>query len=1384
MVELGTYLQGKLGKLTRPAQAVRKAVFVPPHEYLRQHQPWYERWHNHRWHNHVHYGVLAIFVLALVFNSHLASASGSWTQTDWSGGVGASTSTQYSAASNVDTSIGGQAALTSVAGWSPTYTAWSKRQSVTITNTGSAQTDYQVKLSITYDSDMNADFSDLRFTNSSGTVLPYWVETKTDSTSATVWVKVDSLGGNTTTDIYMYYGNASATTASDGNNVFLLFDDFSSGSIDTNKWTLQNNTNLQSIVSGELNIGPGSQAWNQAIYSTAAFPRSDLSFEMKYRWPTNIPSYDALMMGWDDGGASYANLVYGYYNDGNCSSPCPIQVYESANYRGVVTGGFAVGTQYLTRIRMRASGGAYYEQSSDGGQTWTLSYTSTFSTATNLHPGWALYSGTHIFDDVRVRKWMTTEPTSSYSAEVQQVSSSGTLTSAIFDAGVQSDWGTLSFNTTLPAGTTLTVKVRSGNAADLSDATAFGSCSTISSGSDATTACAPDKTRYAQYLVTFTGPGTSTPTLQDITLGYAFSDLIPPTTNASAVVMKASPTGAAINSNDWTNAATPYFSWTAGVDDVGGSGIKGYCLYLGQDNTADPITTKGLLGTSPVDTAGACQFAVAGNSVDLSTSGYIGTAMSTSNSAYYLSVKALDNAGNVYNGSSAQFHFRFDNTPPTNPTFVTAPSQFVSSKDVTLTWPINGNDAPFDNNSGLVGLQYRIGSTGTWYGDSHTGAQDTTDLLTNDGSYETISNPDYTNLSEGNNIVYFRTWDLAGNYSPGYVTTVIKLNTSSPSSPQNVTPSPTINTTNSFAFSWLAPASFTGSAANLTYCYTINAVPNSSNCTYTAAGVTSLPAGAYATQPGDNTIYVVAKDEAGNINYATAASATFNANTAAPGVPLNLDIADISVKATSNWKLALSWEEPTDVGAGVASYKVYRSTNGTSFSQVASTSGTSSVDGGLSQLTYYYKVKACDSANNCGAFTNVVSKLPTGKFTSPATLVSGPSASASNRKATINWTTDRTSDSRIQYGTQTGQYFATEAASSDQVVAHSIQLTNLNPGTTYYYKAKWTDEDGNIGLSSEKTFTTLPAPSVKEVTVLNLGVSSATINFISKEAVQVKLYYGKSEGFGGVKTLNTSQAESTYSIALDSLDDGSKYFFKINTLDSDGNEYDGNIYSLETPARPHITNLRFQPVANEPTSTQSVTWTTNVPTTSELTYGVVGGSTKDALDTKLVTDHQMIIRELLDNSQYSLVASSRDAGGNLATSDTQVFKTALDTRPPAVTNIEAEPSIRGTGAEATGQIIVSWHTDEPATSQVAYGEGSGGSTYTNKTNEDATLSFDHVVIVSNLPTSKVFHFQPMSKDASGNQGLGEDQSTIIGKATDSVLSIIFNALQNIFGFKQ
>jgi hypothetical protein len=343
-------------------------------------------------------------------------------------------------------------------------------------------------------------------------------------------------------------------------------------------------------------------------------------------------------------------------------------------------------------------------------------------------------------------------------------------------------------------------------------------------------------------------------------------------------------------------------------------------------------------------------------------------------------------------------------------------------------------------------------------------------------------------------------------------------------------------------------------------------------------------------------------------------------------------------------------------------------------------------------------------------------------------------------------------------------------------------MDNLSAGTTYYYVAKWTDEDGNTGSSQEFSFTTAPAPSLKEVRTITVGLNSATIQFTSRNSTKVSLLYGKNEGFGGIKTINTSSAESTYSIELTGLDDGSKYFYKLITYDSEGGAYEGSVASFITPPRPHIFNLRFQPVAGEPTSTQQITWQTNVASSSSVTYGKIGTNGSEINDPKATTDHLIIIRDLEDDSQYFIIAQSRDGDGNLAVSDRQVFRTALDTRAPKISVITVESSIRGTGAEARGQIVVSWHTDEPATSQVAFAEGSDVATFNNRTAEDSAMAFEHIVIVSDLPTSKVYSVQPVSRDKSDNAGNGKVQSAIIGRASDSILTIVLETLRKVFGF--
>ena len=145
------------------------------------------------------------------------------------------------------------------------FPEWSYKKLISITGSSGAGTDYQIRLSISNALGADIDCSgnsenfpaaeddggDLRFSNSAeDEELSFWVESVVSGV-ATVWVKVgDDLG--TDRDIYMFYGNALATNASDGGGTFIFFDDFETGTINSSKWDV---TGTVAETGGAAKIG-------------------------------------------------------------------------------------------------------------------------------------------------------------------------------------------------------------------------------------------------------------------------------------------------------------------------------------------------------------------------------------------------------------------------------------------------------------------------------------------------------------------------------------------------------------------------------------------------------------------------------------------------------------------------------------------------------------------------------------------------------------------------------------------------------------------------------------------------------------------------------------------------------------------------------------------------------------------------------------------------------------------------------------------------------------------------------------------------------------------------------------------------------------------------
>ncbi|HCC84652.1 MAG TPA: hypothetical protein DEP87_03135 [Candidatus Pacebacteria bacterium] len=859
----------------------------------------------------------------------------------------------------------------------------------------------------------------------------------------------------------------------------------------------------------------------------------------------------------------------------------------------------------------------------------------------------------------------------------------------------------------------------------------------------------PVTTQGILWQAILDGDGSQAVTLSEVSIG-GIADTTAPN-NPDTLTALSAAGGSAITTDTWYAGTAPVFSWS-GASDSGGAGVAGYYVYFGTDETADPLT------------AGTLQ-----ESATYSASGL------TSGATYYLRIKTKDSAQNVSGVTWAPFNYQIDSTAPTNPSTISvSPAGYAASDEFTFTWL-----AASDAGSAVAGYQYKTGTSSGVLADWSATTTAIT-LTLSDIAYQTDANS-----------FYLRTVDAAGNVSSP-LEALYYFAGEGASVPLALGVNPASNTENSFAFSWSAPETYLGDASALTYCYTVNTLPSVVTCSFTSAGATSLSASAFATQTGINTFYLVAKNSSesgGAINYGAYTSVTFTANTTAPGIPLNADIADVSVKNTSSWKLALSWEAPADAGSGVASYEIYRSADGTTFTEIATTTGIAYVDTGLEQQEYSYKVRACDNVANCGAYSSTVSLLPNGKYTEAANLSSGPTTSAiTTKQATISWVTDRNADSKVQYGTGAGSYFTSEPSNSTATTDHSIILTNLTPGTTYYYRVKWTDEDGNTGVSAEKTFTTDPAPTAQDVAVRRVGLSSATVQFITTGASSVKIFFGKTTSFGGVVTLATSTAEGSYTVDLADLEDGVKYYYKLNMFDAEGNEYEGTILSFETPPRPKVNAVKIQQVKNTAQPTVLISWTANTPTSSIVTYYPQDNPSqaRDEVNVALQSgEHKMLVRNLNPETPYVLVVKGRDRTGNEATSEPQYFTTATDTRPAKISDLKVESSILTTtnsgNQEATAQLTVTWTTDESTTSQVEFGEGTGA-VYSQKTQEDKNFTINHLVVISGLSPSRVYHLRALSTDVAGNVGESIDTVTITPKATDNALDLVVSNLQQVFGF--
>jgi phosphodiesterase/alkaline phosphatase D-like protein len=209
------------------------------------------------------------------------------------------------------------------------------------------------------------------------------------------------------------------------------------------------------------------------------------------------------------------------------------------------------------------------------------------------------------------------------------------------------------------------------------------------------------------------------------------------------------------------------------------------------------------------------------------------------------------------------------------------------------------------------------------------------------------------------------------------------------------------------------------------------------------------------------------------------------------------------------------------------------------------------VDGTNGLYRYGPSAFPTDSYRGSNYWVDVVFQpIPDG---TPPIIGQVSASSVGTSQATINWTTDEWATSQVEYGT-TGAFGSFTQQDSRLTTAHAVILSNLLPGTTYHYRVRSRDGSGQLTVSPEFTFVTLPdfaAPIVSNVSSL-VGSINATIMWQTDEMADGRVEYGTTTAYGSTTAVDTVPRMS-HDRALGNLLPQTLYHYRVVSRDYSGN---------------------------------------------------------------------------------------------------------------------------------------------------------------------------------------------------------------------------------------
>ncbi len=421
-----------------------------------------------------------------------------------------------------------------------------------------------------------------------------------------------------------------------------------------------------------------------------------------------------------------------------------------------------------------------------------------------------------------------------------------------------------------------------------------------------------------------------------------------------------------------------------------------------------------------------------------------------------------------------------------------------------------------------------------------------------------------------------------------------------------------------------------------------------------------------------------------------------------------VDVSNVTITEIKSDTATIQWKTDTETD-GVLNYGLDSSVGIVRDTALDKTSHLLTIENLDPVTTYYFRVVSTDKDGNKGAAAGFVFTTKDDqhaqaskaikdikKVTDPEELkrvvdevqqqaqdvirapsiIGSPKVEASSQEATISWSSDRPSNSMVQFSQdadfQGGSYDAAQGNSSESTTRHSVTLTGLNPSTLYHFQVSSSDTLGLKGISEDDTFRTKSIlPSIQNLKISRIQETSAVVSWSTGDVKAKGRVEYKNMRTNVARTVGDPVLTTSHTIQVAGLEFGTRYQAIVYATNEAGEEMAGKPFTFITVR--DVVPPQIMKVTNESTLYPSedtkvqtiITWQTDEPANCTVSYtqGLVHDENNqgDSLPTETnpLTDHTQVVVGFAPATVYKFWVICNDVAGNESKSDDFVLITPI-----------------------------------------------------------------------------------------------------------------------------